>query len=164
MTEKKTAGAADLAVAEERLTAVGKQLLALRAKLPPRLVSALELSFKSLEEGDLSPGERMQLTMSVLNRCAQFNGSVNCGEEVLTLDGEPGAKAVETIYWGLSHGYALDRASGKAWLGTPGAERWSWAPASDAVEPLGRLIAIYNDQLDPELVAVPARLAGATQR
>lgn len=164
LEEKRTAGAADLAAAEERMKTLDAQLLALRPKLPPRLASALEFSFKSLEGGELSPGERMQLTISVLNRCAQFNGAVTCGEEVLELQGEPGPKAVETIYWGLSHGYVLDRATGKAWLGTPGGEEWSWTPAPDAVKAVERLIAIYNDQHDPELVAVPARLAGAAQR
>ncbi len=164
LADKKTEGATDLAAAEERLNVFGRRLLELRAKLPPRLASALEFSFKSLEEGELSPGERMQLTMTVLNRCAQFNGTVSCGEEVLELEGEPGAKAVETIYWGLSHGYALDRATSRAWLGGPGEGGWNWTPAPDAVEAVGRLIAIYNDQRDPELVVVPARFAGATQR
>jgi len=164
LKEKREAGAAELAAAEERMKTFGAQLLALRSKLPPRLASALEFSFKSLESGELSPGERMQLTISVLNRCAQFNGAVNCGEEVLELQGEPGPKAVETIYWGLSHGYVLDRSTGKAWLGTPGAEGWTWVPAPDAAKAVERLIAIYNDQHDPELVAVPARLAVTVQR
>lgn len=164
LNAKREAGDADLAATEERMKKLAAQLLALRPKLPPRLASALEFSFKSLESGELSPGERMQLTISVLNRCAQFNGAVNSGEEVLELQGEPGPKAVETIYWGLSHGYVLDRATGKAWLGTPAGERWSWTPAPEAAKAVERLIAIYNDQHDPELVLVPARLAGAIQR
>jgi hypothetical protein len=63
----------------------------------------------------------MQLAMTVLNRCALFNRTVTCGDEVLTISGEQGAKSLEVIYWGLSHAYALDRAAGKAWYGAPGA-------------------------------------------
>lgn len=164
LAQKKATGAAELAAIEERLTGLSGQLLALRGKLPPRLASALEYSFASLESDELSPGERMQLTISVLNRCAQFNASVTCGEEVLAFSDAAAPKAVDSIYWGLSHGYALDRSSGMAWYGAPGADGWAWTQMPEAVEPVNRLIAIYNDQRDPELVAVPARLASAGPR
>jgi hypothetical protein len=160
LANKKEVGAADLAAAEGKLKALDLKLQALRPRLPPRLAEALELSFRSLTNPELSPGERMQLTMTVLNRCAQFNGTVNAGEEVLQFDGEPAPQAVEVIYWGLSHGYALDRATGKAWFGAPGAERWTWTANPAAVAPVEKLIAIYYDKHDPELVLVPARLAG----
>jgi hypothetical protein len=116
------------------------------------------MSYRSLGGKDASPGERMQLVMTVLNRCAQFNLAITHGEEVLTLEGEPGPKAVDVIYWGLSHGYALDRAGGKAWLGTPGPERWQWEPLPGAAPTVADLMAIRLDQADPRLVSVPARL------
>ncbi len=116
------------------------------------------MSYRSLEGKDASPSERMQLVMTVLNRCAQFNLAITHGEETLTLEGEPGPKAVDVIYWGLSHGYALDRAGNKAWLGTPGPERWQWEPLSGAAPAVAELIAIRLDEADPRLVSVPARL------
>jgi hypothetical protein len=157
--EKKQVAAAELAAVETRLNAIGGDLLRLRPKLPPRLSDALEMSFRSLSGSTLSPGERMQVTMTVLNRCAQFNAAVTCGDEVLVLDGEPAPKSVEAIYWGLSHGYALDRTTNKAWLGSPGPEKWRWEPLPEAGDKIARLIAIYNDKADPELIAVPAHLA-----
>ncbi len=161
---KKDAGAAEIAAARERLVALGERLRALRPKLPPRLAEALEFSFRSLEDPELGESERMQLTMTILNRCGQFNAAVSSGEEVLQPEGEPTPKALETIYWGLSHGYALDRASRKAWIGAPGATQWSWTANPDAFEPAAKLIEIFNDKLDPELVVVPARIAGNPQR
>jgi hypothetical protein len=100
----------------------------------------------------------MQLAMTILNRCSLFNRSVTCGDEVLTIDGEQGAKSLEVIYWGLSHGYALDRAAKRAWYGAPGPRGWQWEPSPDAVRPVEKLIAVYNDKADPDFVHVPAVL------
>jgi hypothetical protein len=149
---------------EARLQELTGQVLRLRPRLPPRLSSALDLSYRSLGSGEGSPSERMQLVMTVLNRCAQFNQSITHGEETLELAGEPGPKSVEVIYWGLSHGYALDRAAGKAWLGAPGAERWDWTPLDGAATAVADLMAIRRDEADPRLVSVPARLKTSPAR
>jgi hypothetical protein len=100
----------------------------------------------------------MQLVMTILNRCAQFNRVVTSGEDVLSIEGEPGPKSLEVIYWGLSHGYALDEKAGKAWYGSPGPKGWQWEPLADGARPVSKLIAIYGDRADPDFVAVPARL------
>jgi len=116
------------------------------------------MSYRSLGDANLAAGERMQLAMTILNRCSLFNRTVTSGEEVLTIDGESGAKSLDVIYWGLSHGYALDGAAGKAWYGSPGPRGWQWEPANEAARPVARLIAIYNDKADPDFVSVPATL------
>jgi hypothetical protein len=144
-------------VAAEDLHAVDARLQ-LRHDLPPRLSEALDMSYRSLGNPSLASGERMQLAMTVLNRCAVFNRTVTSGEEVLTIDGEPNAKSLNVIYWGLSHAYALDRLAGKAWYGSPGPRGWQWEARPDSVQPVTRLIAIYNDKADPDFVSVPATL------
>jgi Protein of unknown function (DUF3450) len=161
MQAKNKAAADDMQVVEGRLQALGRKLAELRPSLPPRLSEALELSFRSLAGSGLSTGERMQLTMNVLNRCAQFNRMVTCGEEVLDIEGEQGPRSLEVIYWGLSRAYALDRAAGKAWYGSPGPQGWRWEPRPDATRPVTELIAIYNDKADPDFVAVPAAVGHA---
>lgn len=158
LAAKGSAAAQELSGVENRLQTVTAGLLALRPTLPPRLSEALEMSFRSLRGSGLSPGERMQLVMTVLNRCAQFNGMVSAGEEVLTLAGEPGPKSVDVIYWGLSHGYAFDRTTGRAWLGRPGADQWEWQARPEAAAAVGELMAIHRDKADPGFVAVPAHL------
>lgn len=160
MDAKRKAASDDLHAAEARLQALVGRLFELRPDLPPRLSEALELPYRSLGGQGLGSGERMQLAMTILNRCAQFNRTVTYGDEVLTIDGETGgARSLEVIYWGLSYGYALDRAAGKAWLGAPGPHGWRWGPGSDAVRPVEKLIAIYNDKADPDFVPVPAVIA-----
>lgn len=146
----------DLRDFERRLQEMTAKLIALRPTLPPRLSEALEMSFRSLGNTALPPGERMQLTMNVLNRCVQFNRSITVGEDVLTLDGAATPKSYGVIYWGLSHGYAVDRATRQAWLGSPGSPGWRWEPKPEAFDRVLKLIAIATDKADPDFVTVPA--------
>jgi hypothetical protein len=158
MEAKNRAATDDLHAVDTRLQALVGQLGELRHDLPPRLSEALDMSYRSLGNTSLGAGERMQLAMTILNRCSLFNRTVTSGEEVLTIDGEAGAKSLNVIYWGLSHGYALDRAAGKAWYGSPGPRGWQWEARPDSVWQVSRLIAIYNDKADPDFVMVPATL------
>jgi len=150
-----------LDMAESALETTTEQLVALRPRLPPRLSSALDLAFRSLSSSELSPGERMQLVMTVLNRCAQFNSGIEHGEEVVEFAGESTPLVVDVIYWGLSHGYALDRSTGRTWLGSPTRDRWTWEQIDGAAEQVAELMAIHRDETEPSLVAIPAKLGRA---
>lgn len=159
LTAKNRAAADDLKADEARLETLTKRLIALRPNLPPRLSEALEMSYRTLGTPGASFGEQMQQAMNVLNRCAQFDGVVTEGEDVLTLPGEPGPKSLDVIYWGLSCGYAIDRTGHRAWLGQPGPNGWHWEPVPEAYDRVAHLIAIARDRADPAFVAVPARVA-----
>ena len=161
LAAKNRAAAEDLKTDEARLKALTEKLVALRPSLPPRLADALEMTYRSLAAADRPFGERMQLAMNVLNRCAQFDRVVTAGEDVLTLEGESGAKSLDVIYWGLSHGYAIDRSTRKAWLGRPGAGGWRWEPAPDAYARVAHLLDIARDRADPAFVVVPAQVTQA---
>jgi Protein of unknown function (DUF3450) len=158
LQEKNQVAADRIQATDARLKELRDRLIQLRPSLPPRLSEALELPYRSLAGTELGPSERMQITMTVLNRCAQFNRMVTCGQEVLTIEGEPGPKSLEVIYWGLSRGYALDQAAGKVWLGAPGPKGWQWEAHPEAFPQVARLIAVYNDKSEPEFIAVPAKL------
>ncbi len=158
LAAKNRAAADDLTACEARLQALTAKLIALRPDLPPRLSEALEMSYRSLAEPKVAFGDRMQIAMTVLNRCAEFNRTITTGEDVLTLPGEPATKSLDVIYWGLSHGYAIDRTSHQAWLGRPGPDGWRWEPKPEAYEPVAHLLAIARDQADPTFVVVPAQV------
>jgi len=147
-----------LKAAGQRLETIAAQLIALRRWLPPRLAEALELPYRSLANPALAPTERMQIVTTLLNRCTQFDRTITYGEEVLAVPGESAGKMFEVIYWGVSHGYALDRSAGKAWFGSPGPQGWAWEPMPAAAAGVARLIAIYRDKADPQVVLVPARI------
>lgn len=162
LTARLTQSRENLKTTEAGLQSLTERVLRLRPQLPPRLADALDLSYRSLAGNEASPSERMQLVMTVLNRCAQFNLSITHGDETLTLPGETGPKSVEVIYWGLSHGYALDRAAGRAWLGTPATGTWTWEPLEGGSTAVAELMSIRRDEADPQLVNVPARLKPAS--
>ena len=153
---------AGLRTVEEQLIALSPKLLQLRSSLPPRLSTALELSYKSLAAPDLSLSQRMQLTMTILNRCQQFNRSIICEEEILQLGGDGAERQLEVIYWGLSHGYALDRPKGQVWYGSPGSEHWQWEQIPDAAARVAKLMAVYRGKAEPEFIEVPIRLKAQT--
>lgn len=150
------AAAAELKAMGTRLDGLCRHLQTLRPKLPPRLSDALEMSYRTLGSPQSAFGERMQVAMNVLNRCAQFDHLVSTGNDVLTVDGEPPDKYFEVIYWGLSHAYAIDRSSHRAWLGAPGPERWQWTPVPDVYDTVVKLIAIAKDQAEPAFIVAPA--------
>ncbi len=142
--------------ATQRLLALNERLARLRPWLPPRLSAALELPYRSLAAPELSLGERMQHTAAILNRCVHFNRTVAGGEEVIVAAGGE-AKLMEVVYWGLSHGYALDRAAGVAYAGAPDANGWEWVPAPELAKAVARLIAVAADKTEPEFVVAPVR-------
>lgn len=148
---------------ETRLLALSEKILRLRPRLPPRLSSALELPCRTLAAREASPGERMQVAIAVLNRCAQFNLSIEQGDDILLLPGETAPKSVDVIYWGLSHGYALDRTTGRTWLGGPGPDGWRWEKLEGGAPAVAMLFAIRRDEADPQTVMVPARLQTSTR-
>jgi hypothetical protein len=147
----------ELSSADKQLASLNRRLETLRPSLPPRLSDALELPFRSIADPELGSSARIQHLMTILGRCAQFNRQVTSGEEVISIEGT--AKSLEVIYWGLSHGYALDRPAGKVWLGSPHAGQWKWEPSIGAAKEVERLIAIYHDKADPAFVTVPTRLS-----
>jgi hypothetical protein len=154
------AARASLAGADARLKRLGDSLVQLRPWLPPRLSKALELPYRSLANPLLTTGERMQYVSAVLNRCAQFNQSLAGGDEVLTPGGEAEPRVMEVVYLGLAEAYALDRVSGKAYLGFPGATGWVWEAHPELVGSISRMVAVYKDKADPEFVELPASLRG----
>jgi hypothetical protein len=152
------ASAADLRSVESQLRDMDGQLAELRPALPPRLSEALALPYKSLAEPGLSINDRMQLTTTVINRCIQFDRSITSEQEALDPDGGGNPRMLEVIYWGLGHGYALDRAAGKAWYGSPAAGSWKWEPIPDGAGRVAELVDTYEGKEEPRFVEVPARL------
>jgi hypothetical protein len=150
---------ARLQEAEQHLRTISDELLTLRAWLPPRLSHALELPYRSLADTALPPAERLQLLTTIWARCAQFNGVITCATETLTLGESAPPRVLDVIYWGLSHGYALDRVRGVAYIGRPEATAWTWREAPDIAPAVAKLVAIFRDEADPEFVGVPVQVA-----
>lgn len=141
---------------EGRLKSLGEQIAKLRPRLPPRLSQALELPLLSLADPNLPAAERMAHTMTVLNRCVQFNRTISLGEEIVAAPGETRPKLLQTVYWGLSHGYAYDKATRQAWFGAPGTDGWQWTACDESEAAIRELIGTFDEKAEPKYVPVPA--------
>jgi len=140
---------------ETRLKAIDERLARLMPQLPPKLSLALELPLRSLADPNLGAGDRMAHTMTVINRCVQFNRAITFGEEILAAPGEAKPKLLQTVYWGLSHGYAYDRLTRKAWIGSHDSEGWKWSTCPETEPAIRDLIATFDERAEPKFVAVP---------
>lgn len=147
-----------LATVERHVDDLTKRLLTLRPFLPPRLSQGLELPFRSLQDPELGPAERMQHVVTIFNRCNLFNKSITFAEEALTLDDDANPRLLEVLYWGLAHAYALDRSSHVAYFGHPGDKGWTWEPRPEATAAVARLLAIHHEESDPRFIPVPVQV------
>jgi hypothetical protein len=144
------------AQAADHLQLLGERLVRMRAWLPPRLSAALELPYRSLAKPDADISERMRYAMLILNRCDQFNRTVSVDEEMITAaNGEK--RLMEVVYWGLSHGYALDRSSNEAYLGAPTESAWAWTSLPGMAPQVAQLINASLDKAEPAFVVLPAQ-------
>jgi hypothetical protein len=144
------------AQAANRLQLLGERLSRMRAWLPPRLSAALDLPYRSLAKPDADISERMRYAMVILNRCNQFNRMVSADEEMITAaNGDK--RLMEVVYWGLSHGYALDRSSNEAYFGAPTESSWAWTSLPGMAPQVARLINASVDKAEPAFVILPAQ-------
>jgi hypothetical protein len=144
------------AQAENHLQLLGDRLARMRAWLPPRLSVALELPYRSLAKPNADASERMRYAMVILDRCVRFNRTVSVDEEMITAaNGEK--RLMEVVYWGLSHGYALDRSGNEAYLGAPTESAWAWTTLPDMAPQVAKLINASLDKAEPAFVILPAQ-------
>ncbi|MCF3650668.1 DUF3450 family protein [Synoicihabitans lomoniglobus] len=163
MTADNVALAARIDRAGVNVDALARRLLALRPALPPRLSAALDLPFRSLAGEGLAAAERMRHTMTILNRCNQFNQTFVLSEEILTVTPGSEPRLLEVLYWGLAQACALDRSGGETFMGRPVNGAWTWEPAPDFAGQAARLIDIHQDTIEPAFVMLPAQIMGGDQ-
>ncbi len=148
----------ELATLEEHNQQMIEKLQSLKMFLPSTLSDSLELAFSSLSDPALSTGEKMQLVVTILNRCTQFNDKITYGEVIAPSSTEEKEHVLCVLYWGLSHAYALDQETGDTYLGKPVEKGWNWIPSPGLESEVRRLIDIFNEESDPDLVKAPVHI------
>ena len=155
-TENDQLKSALLATEEHTQEMIGR-LKHLQPQLPPRLSEALKLAYESLDDEDVSLGEKQQLIVTICNRCAQFNSLVTYSEEKVDPD-KTDARVLQVIYLGLSQGYALDRSERTVFYGHSDGEKWQWEENKSLTGPIRQLIDVFKEEADPAIVVVPATI------
>ena len=142
---------------EEHTQEVIDRLKQLKLKLPPRLSDALNLAYESLDDPQVSLGEKQQLIVTICNRCTQFNSLVTYSEEAVDPTGAD-SRVLQVIYLGLSQGYALDRSNNTAYYGHPEDGKWQWDEDRSLTGSITQLIDVFKEEIDPAIITVPANL------
>jgi hypothetical protein len=163
------------AAMDERLKQLEDRILALATFLPKRLLDDLapvlrsmnQASRESEESGELGESEeaeyrsiadRAQSLTAVMTTIAQFSNAINLSHTIRSLPGDTREIDVKVLYWGLSFAYAIDATGDHAWFLMPTQNGWSWDDRSDQAAQFKALINIYEKQMEPELVTVPATM------
>ena len=135
-----------------------RRLRELSAAFPPPLASKLDHLMKRLpEEPDkarLSPVERMQNLVGILNEVDKFNSSISVESE---LQKRPSGEElqVKTLYVGLGQAYFVDKTGDFAGVGIPSKDGWQWAEAPGLGGHILKCIAIYENTQPPAFVELP---------
>lgn len=156
--------------AQELLRARGDALEArLRSvlpRLPEPLRESIDPQLSKLENRDgedaISVSQATQTLVSVLSTIDRFNNTLTLTHQ-LRADATGETIDVKVLYWGLALAYAVDARGEDAWLLVPGADGWEWRDQKANAAEITALMAIYEKQQNPRLVALPASLTGGAR-
>ena len=104
-----------------------------------------------------SLGERMQNIVGLLNQIEVFNNGIQVLTEVREIEGQN--ISVEVFYIGLAKAYYVNRDKGVAGYGTVTKESgWTWEDDQNLVDPISRMIRVYNNEIPAEFVVLPVEI------
>ncbi len=133
----------------------------LQARLPDPLKGKLEPLFlsstKSEGEKGNSVANRSQSLISIITTIDQFANALNLTHAVReSADGKE--IDVKVLYWGLAFAFASDEKGTLAWLLKPGTSGWEWVAYHDRAADFKNLIAVYENERQPDLIDLPAAM------
>jgi hypothetical protein len=135
------------------------------AQFAPRLPAPLQEILKPLlgrlpadpANTKMTPAERLQVIVGVLNEVDKFNNAVSLFTEKRKNDkGEE--VAVEIVYVGLGAAYFVNETGDFAGTGTPGKSGWEWTPKNELAPSVREVIRIYRNERPARFVALPATI------
>jgi hypothetical protein len=146
--------------------AIESRLRAILPRLPEPLRKTLNPLLLKLEnrneEDPISIAQKTQTLVAILSSIDRFNNSLTLTHQLRTnAAGE--TLDVKVLYWGLAVAYAVDARGEGAWMLVPGAEGWEWQDQQANASEIAALVAVYEKQQNPRLVALPAALTGGAQ-
>jgi len=139
-------------------TRLEERVRVLAMAFPPPLAGKLDSLMKQLPEDPantrISPEERMQQLVGILNEVDKFNSAISVESE---LQKRPSGEElqVKTLYVGLGQAYFVDSTGGFAGVGVPASDGWTWTEASDLGSRILKAIAIYENTQPPAFEGLP---------
>lgn len=150
------------AVVATVIRSLEERILKLVNTLPPDLKGRLDSLIGRIPDRNTpenriraSLGERMQNIVGLLNQLEVFNNAVHVVSEGRKVAGQD--ITVQVLYVGLAQGYYVNEDKGVAGFGSVDSEKgWTWTEDATLVEPVGRAIRIYKNEMPAEFVVLPA--------
>lgn len=144
--------------ARQVVAGVEGRIRVLSAKLPAPLLEAMQpLMAKVPEDGKaskVSPTERVQTVVSLLNEVDKFNNSFSLYSE--KRKNEKGEEvSVETAYVGLGAAFFVNQTGEFAGSGSPGEKGWEWSPDASLAGPVREVVRIYRGERTATFVPLP---------
>ena len=144
----------------EAVTGMEGEVRKLFAQLPEPIRARLQPLHQRIPEDAsktrVSPAERFQNVIGILNELNKANNEITVGYEVHTLaDGRP--SEVQALYVGLAQAYYVS-ASGDAGIGRPGPGGWQWEPSRAIAGDVQKAIEVIQGKHTPVFVPLPVRL------
>lgn len=152
---------AALARIRELVGPLEARLRALAPVFPPPLTERLQPLLDRMPSDPaitrLSPTERLQNVVTLLNEADKFNGAVTIGPEVKKAP--DGAEVqVQVMYLGLGQAFFVDKAGEYAGVGVPTRNGWEWSVQNDLAPRLERSLSMYQNAIPAEFIALPMQL------
>lgn len=142
----------------EWVTRFEQRVRTLDGAFPPTLSAKLEPLMKRLpddpENARMSPVERMQNLVGILNEVDKFSTSIAVESE---LQKRPSGEEIQvkTLYVGLGQAYFADQTGKFAGVGIPSLSGWEWKEMPGIGERILDAIAVYENSQPPAFVELP---------
>jgi uncharacterized protein DUF3450 len=108
------------------------------------------------EKAKVSPAERYQNVIGILNEVTKANNEITVNYEVHELEGGKPSE-VQALYVGLAQAYFVS-ARGEAGIGRPGPDGWKWEPSKTVAPDVLTALEIFQGKQSPAFVPLPVKL------
>ncbi|MDQ7008354.1 MAG: DUF3450 family protein [Acidobacteriota bacterium] len=144
-----------------RIPALEKATRALLDRLPDPLREKVSVLSRRLPRPggarELSPAERYQNVIGILNEVNKFQREINLVSEIRELPSGKRAE-VQTVYAGLGQAWYVTRDGSHAGLGRSGPDGWRWIAADPIAPQVTRLVKILENEEAPAYVPLPVTI------
>jgi hypothetical protein len=147
--------------ARQKASTLEGQLPVLIARLPESLRERLKPLTEQLPADSvdtrMSPVERLQTLVGILNEIDKFSSSISVESEIRQTP-EGAEVEVQTLYLGLAQAYFVGEGGSLAGVGHPSSKGWEWTTQKELAAPIQKAIAIYRNQQPAAFVELPITL------
>lgn len=164
-SEQRTEIEEAIKVIEDELPRFESRLRKFSGWLPDPLKERLDSQLKQLADETLLAKapitDRLRLMLRVITEAEKFQNSIYPIESDMRAGKDGRQREVSTIYFGLAVAYSASSDGELALIGTATKDGWVFEEHSDLAEQISKVVALGNNQGEPEIVPIPVQIQSA---